>query len=115
MNLRSYVCGKPKATFIYAQSLRNSRFAPFYEYKNNKKKNKGVNYIKKIKVVRKMKIKIHIILTILYGLYTSSKFIDYLSSEKHINILTVMVYFGNILITFMIYKLGEMLGKWLSF
>ena len=62
-----------------------------------------------------MKIKIHIILTVLYGLYTSSKFIDYLSSQKHINILTVMVYFGNILITFMIYKLGEMLGKWLSF
>ena len=79
------------------------------------KKNKGVSYIKKIKVVRKMKIKIHIILTVLYGLYTSSKFIDCLSNEKHINILTVMVYFGNILITFMIYKLGEMLGKWLSF
>ena len=62
-----------------------------------------------------MKVKIHIILTVLYGLYTSSKFIDYLSSQKHINILTVMVYFGNILIMFMIYKLGEMLGKWLSF
>ena len=62
-----------------------------------------------------MKVKIHIILTVLYGLYTSSKFIDYLSNEKHINILTVMVYFGNILITFMIYKLGEMLGKWLRF
>ena len=62
-----------------------------------------------------MKVKIHTILTVLYGLYTSSTFIDYLSSEKHINILTVMVYFGNILIMFMIYKLGEMLGKWLSF
>ena len=62
-----------------------------------------------------MKIKIHIILTVLYGLYTSSIFINYLSSGKNINFLTVMAYFGNILITFIIYKLGEMLGRWLSF
>ena len=88
---------------------------PFTNIKIIKKKNKGVSYIKKIKVVRKMKVKIHIILTVLYGLYTSSTFIDYLSSGKSINLLTVMVYFGNILITFMIYKLGEKLEKWLRF
>ena len=62
-----------------------------------------------------MKIKIHIILTVLYALYTSSTFIKYLSSGKNINFLTVMIYFGNILITFMIYKLGEKLEKWLRF
>ena len=60
-----------------------------------------------------MKLKIHMLLPILYGLYTSSMFIKILYANPRINTLTVLVYFGNILITYVIYKVGRLIENWI--
>ena len=61
-----------------------------------------------------MKLKIHMLLPILYSLYTSSMFIKILCTNPRINTLTVLVYFGNILITYVIYKVGRIIENWLN-
>lgn len=61
-----------------------------------------------------MKIDVEILLPSAYGLFASIIIINMLSSDVGFNTLTMCVYFANILVVYILYKVGRRIDKWLK-
>ena len=61
-----------------------------------------------------MKTYMDVILPSLYGIPTSMLFINMLSKNVAINTLTLGVYIANILVIYILHKLGGYIDKWVK-